>query len=226
MRNALELFSGTGSFKKVAMMPTEYCNYKVWGVDNDPKSNHDILTDILKWDYKTDKRLPDSFEYIHASPPCISFTLLNSMFKHPHREVKNRTLKPLTETGRLGDKLLKKTFEIINYYKKKNPNLKFCVENPRGYMRYMRIITNNPELHRTTTSYSKYGFNYSKPTDFFTNFELKLHPVDTPYSPSKTRKAGKLQYSTGMRVKGQPKKTLYRIPPKLIKTILKQAASS
>ena len=86
MRTALELFSGTGSFKKVASV-TPF-NYKVYGVDNDVLSEHDIFANILDWDYKNDKRLPDKFDYIHASPPCISFTLLNAMFKQPHREVK------------------------------------------------------------------------------------------------------------------------------------------
>jgi len=221
MPYALELFSGTGSFKKAS--EKNPFNYKVIGVDVDPSANHDILVDVSKWDFKNDKRLPKSFDYIHASPPCISFTLLNAMFKQPHRDVKNGTLKPLTETGRLGDKLLNKTMEIIKYYQKKNPNLKFSIENPRGFMRKMPILKNDPSIYRTTTSYSKYGFDYSKPTDFFTNFPLKLKSVDTVKNPSKTRKLGKLQYSTGMKVKGQSKETLYRIPPRLISSILKQA---
>tara|TARA_Y100000389_G_scaffold144939_1_gene143374 strand:- start:115 stop:798 length:684 start_codon:yes stop_codon:yes gene_type:complete len=216
-KKALELFSGTGSFKKVASK--DPFNWHVVGVDNDPDSEHDILVDIANWDFKSDPNLPASFDYIHASPPCISFTLLNAMFKRPHREVKNKTLKPLTKTGRLGDKLLHKTFAIIDFFLKKNPNMKFCIENPRGFMRYMPIITKRP-LYRTTTSYSQYGFKYNKPTDFFTNFPLKLRPVDTPSNPSITRKKGLLQYSTGMKVRGQNRKTLYRIPPTLIKRIL------
>ena len=38
MRYALELFSGTGSFKK-ASEKTPF-NYNVIGVDNDPSANH------------------------------------------------------------------------------------------------------------------------------------------------------------------------------------------
>lgn len=221
MKTALELFSGTGSFKKIA--GGSPFNYRVIGIDIDNKSECDICVDILKWDYKKDKRLPKRVDFIHASPPCISYTLLNAMFKQPHREVKNKTMKPLTKIGRDGDKLLKKTFEIIEYFKKRNPKLKYCIENPRGFMRLMPIIKKRKDLKRTTTSYSKYGFNYSKPTDFFTNFELNLHPVDTNKSPSKTRKKGMLVPSTGMRVNRQSVKTLHRIPPKLIKSILKQS---
>ena len=67
MRYALELFSGTGSFKKVSKKSP--FNFEVIGVDVDPSSNHDILVDVSKWDFKNDKRLPKSFDYIHASPP-------------------------------------------------------------------------------------------------------------------------------------------------------------
>lgn len=219
--NALELFSGTGSFRKIAS--TNQFNYNVISVDNDAYSLHDILVDISTWDFVNDPRIPTTIHYIHASPPCISFTLLNAMFKKPHRDTKS--LKPLTNTGRLGDRLLKKTFEIIDHYHKINPNLKFSIENPLGFMRKMPIIQNRllqKQLFLNTTSYSKYGFNYSKPTDFFTNFKLNLHPLDTIRNPSSTRKKGKLQPSTGGKVKGQHKKTLYRIPPRLISSILKQ----
>ncbi len=204
----LELFAGTGSVGKVA----KRSGYKVISVDNEEKFKPDILQDIAKWNFKSDKRLPAKVDFIWASPPCVSFSLLNNSMKTPHRKA---DLKPLTDTGRLGNKLLNKTISIINYYRSKNPNLKFTIENPRGYMRKMPAMR---KLPRTTTSYSQYGFLYNKPTDFWSNFSLKLKPVDTSKNPSAVRKAGKLGES-----QGQSRETLYRIPGSLISSILRQA---
>tara|TARA_R110002073_G_scaffold24415_4_gene82522 strand:- start:821 stop:1555 length:735 start_codon:yes stop_codon:yes gene_type:complete len=205
----LELFSGTGSVGKVA----KKMGFKVISVDNEEKFKPDILQDISKWNFKSDKRLPSKIDYIWASPPCVSFSLLNNAMKTPHRKA---DLKPLTETGRLGNKLLNKTISIINYYRSKNPNLKFAIENPRGYMRKMPAMK---KLPRTTTSYSQYGFNYNKPTDFWTNFKLVLKPVDTSKNPSAMKKAGKMAEGGAQ---GQSRETLYRIPGPLMRSILTQ----
>lgn len=205
----LELFTGTGSVGKVARK----MGFKVISVDNEEKFKPDILQDIGKWNFKSDKRLPSKIDYIWASPPCTSFSILNSGMKTPHRK---SDLKPLTETGRLGNKLLNKTIAIINYYRSKNPNLKFAIENPRGFMRKMPAMK---KLPRTTTSYSQYGFEYNKPTDFWSNFKLVLKPLDTSKNPSPMKKAmgGKLKPAQYQR-----KNTLYRIPGPLVRSILSQ----
>lgn len=77
------------------------------------------------------------------------------------------------------------------------------------------------KLPRTTTSYSSYGFNYNKPTDFWSNFKLNLKPVDTSKNPSAMRKAGKMCEKGAQ---GQSRETLYRIPGPLINQILKDAS--
>ena len=197
----LELFSGTGSVGKVA----KKMGYNVISVDNIEKFKPTILTDILKWDYKNDKTLPAKIDFIWASPPCTSFSILNNSMKEPHRDIK--TLKPLTETGRLGNKLLNKTIQIINYFKKKNPDLKFTIENPKGYMRQM------PQMKKyimNTTSYGAYGFKYNKATDFWSNFNMKLKPELTKDQIAKCPE----------KAKNQSKETLYRIPGRLVKNIL------
>jgi adenine-specific DNA methylase len=204
----LELFAGTGSVGKIA----KKMGYKVISVDNEEKFKPSILVDINKWNFKTDARVPKKIDFIWASPPCTSFSILNYSMKQPHRSKEG---KPLTETGRLGNSLLNKTLAIIKHYKKQNPSLKFTIENPRGMMRLMPGLK---KFNRTTTAYSQYGFPYVKATDFWSNFPLELKPVDTEANPSAMRKKGKL-----VNCQEFSRSTLYRIPGPLIKSILKQA---
>jgi len=208
----LELFAGTGSVGKIA----KKMGYSVISVDNEDKNRKPtILQNIGTWKFKTDKRLPQKVDFLWASPPCTSFSILNNSMKTPHRDIK--TMKPLTETGRLGNKLLAKTIAIYKYLKKKNPNLKFGMENPTGYMRRMPATK---RFNLNSTSYSQYGFNYNKPTDIWTNYPLKLKPRDTSKNPSKMKLAGKM---CAKGAQGQSQSTLYRIPGPLIRSILKQA---
>ena len=71
----LELFAGTGSAVKVS----KRMGYKVISVDNEEKFKPDILQDISKWNFKTDSRLPKKIDFIWASHPCVSFSLLNNL---------------------------------------------------------------------------------------------------------------------------------------------------
>ena len=64
MFNCLELFSGTGSFGKVA----KSLGYNV--ISLDLLLSADIQEDILTWDYKIYK--PNHFDIVWASPPCTA----------------------------------------------------------------------------------------------------------------------------------------------------------
>lgn len=157
MKKCLVLFSGTRSFEKV-FESTWDCR----GVDIDNNFKPHYNVDILKWDYKTDLKdwIPD---YIHSSPVCKNFTPLKNS------ERKNRRKQ---EDIDWGTSLVKVTLDIIDWVKTKNPNVKFTIENPRGFMRSLDILNN---IHRTTTSYCKYDYPYQKTTDFwFGGFDLKL----------------------------------------------------
>lgn len=208
----LELFSGTGSVGKAAKRAGFK---KVISIDNEPKWKPTIEANLLTFDYK---KLPTP-DFIWASPPCVSFSLLNAMMKKPHRNVK--TLAPQTETGRIGNRLLARTLTIINYFKKKNPQLKFVIENPLGFMRKMSSMK---KLPRYTTSYSKYGFKYKKHTDFWSNIELNLKPMDTPNNPSKAKKDGSLVSAQGKII--NDKSCAYRIPQPLLNQIFKDYKKS
>ena len=68
--------------------------------------------------------------------------------------------------------ILEKTIEIINYYKKLNPDLIYFIENPAfGYMKF--YLDGRVDFINSAT-YCQYGFDYRKETYIFSNLELDL----------------------------------------------------
>ena len=106
MRAALVLFKGTGSID-VAL---EKAGWHVTSLDILPKFNATFTENILTWDYKQFK--PGHFEFIWASPVCTEFSILL-----------NRRPRNLE----VGDVLVLKALEIINYFKPTH----WCLENPQ-----------------------------------------------------------------------------------------------
>jgi site-specific DNA-cytosine methylase len=197
--NLLELFKGTGSVGKIAKK-----DFNIVSLDFDEKSKADITIDILKWDYKKFYKdtgfIPD---FIWASPPCNTFSPL----AYPLKERNTQTAEPYSERAIFGTKILYRTLNIIKFFQKLNPKLIFVIENPKGMMRNDPKIKN---LILNTTLYVLYGDKRRKHTDFFSNIDLNLIPIDTPY---KTKTIG---------VVDLPLNDRYRIPPKLIKEIFKR----
>ena len=150
----LVLFSGTGSIEKIFSK-----SFECRGVDIDNHFKPFYNVDILKWDYKNDldNWIPD---YIRSSPVCKNYTPLKN---------KQRKLTPNKKDLDFSLSLVKKTLDIIEYVQTLNPNLKYTIENPRGYMRTLDCIKHIP---RFTCNYCKYGFPYSKSTDFWSNIDL------------------------------------------------------
>lgn len=194
----LELFKGTGSVGKVFKK-----DFEVVSLDNVAKYKPDILTDILDWDYKKYHRetgfVPD---FIWASPPCNTYSILAYQLK----ERDTKTAKPFSKRAKLGTKILYKTLEIINYFKRLNPKLTFVIENPRGMMRHDPKIK---KLILNPTSYCLYGDKRQKKTDFFSNIELGLK--EPSQCPNATTPVAAL-----------PLEERYKIPAKLLKDILKK----
>ena len=191
----LELFKGTGSVGSVF----EKHGFKVISVDILEKYKPTIVSDIMDLDYKN-LPIPDM---IWASPPCNTFSKLAIASKTRNYY----TLKPLKEVAVEGEKILYKTLEIIQYFKKKNPNLLFVIENPHGMMWRMPIMN---KLPRELTQYDIYGFEYKKPTDFFHNFKDGLN-LKNPEEHKHNRKL--------KGVVDVPLNQRYKIPPKLIEDI-------
>tara|TARA_Y100000593_G_C4193444_1_gene278124 strand:+ start:199 stop:810 length:612 start_codon:yes stop_codon:yes gene_type:complete len=195
----LELFKGTGSVGKVFKKK----GWKVISVDNVEKFKPSILADILKWDYKN---IPTP-DFIWASPPCNTFS--NLSFSTHQRDAK--TMKPNTENARLGDAILRKTISIINYWRKRNPKLKFVMENPHGTMYRSPYMKSLKPYTTAQTLYGLYGDKRLKRTDFFNNFNLKLKEPIIPKDRSKF-----------VGVVDLPLCDRYKIPPLLIKDIYNQ----
>ena len=153
--NVLELFAGSRSIGKL-------CDEKgIITFSTDLyKFENNYPMDILCFDYKIIPFVPD---VIWASPPCTSFSVAS--IGH-HWTGGNKAYIPKTDAAILGLKILEKTIEVIQYYKKINPNLIYFIENPRGLMRKMPHLK---FFDRYTVTYCQYGDTRMKPTDIWTN---------------------------------------------------------
>ena len=73
----LELFSGTKSISKA------FPDAEVVSVDTDPTFDPTFVCDIMDFDYTQF----DSFDYIHASPPCTEYSILQTSYYGRKRTV-------------------------------------------------------------------------------------------------------------------------------------------
>jgi len=155
--NVLELFSGTGSVGKCA----KELGYDVLSVDIDGRS--DITCDIMDFDYKSYDK--DHFDIIWASPPCASFSVLQYSWIGRNRNGKIFTRQDIeTNMTAIGDPLVKRTLEIINYFK---PELWF-MENPNtGNLKSREYMKDLPYYIVDYCMYSDWG--YRKRTRIWTN---------------------------------------------------------
>ena len=114
---ALVLFSGTGS----VCQTLKKRNYEVVSIDDGSRfikrkeleNLGTVIADIMAWDYKKYKH----FDLIWESPPCKFYSCLLKCFR-PKQNHEPSYLK--------GDLFVKKTLEIIQYFKPQ----KWFIENP------------------------------------------------------------------------------------------------
>ena len=162
----LELFAGSRSFSKVA----EDLGYESYCTDIQSFEKIDQVCSIF--DFDVEKML---LEYgrpdiIWASPPCTTFSIA-SVSHHWIRQ--GDTLTPKSKDAEIGIKIVEKTIEIIKTIQPKY----FYIENPRGVLRKLPVITNEHYI-RNTIWYCQYGDDRAKPTDIWTNNPLwKPRPV-------------------------------------------------
>jgi len=158
----VELFSGTGSFSKVAKKK----GHSIFKVELNDYFEADLHKNILD---VTLKDLPKNIDVLWASPPCTAFSVA-SIGRHCDKD----TILPKTNNALLGIKMLEKSIELISEELKKNPDLIWFIENPRGMMR--KVIDSLFDKYglipiRHTVTYCQYGDTRMKPTDICTNLE-------------------------------------------------------
>jgi hypothetical protein len=191
----LEFFKGTGSVGKVA----KRMGFDVFSLDIDPNAKPDLVANILDVDAS---KLPVP-DYVWASPPCNTYSSL----VYPLKERNPKTAEPYSDRAKEGTAILYKTLSIINALLEKNPKLYYCIENPHGMMRKDQQMTALPYM--TTTLYCMYGDGKQKRTDFWSNYPLTL-------------KEGTCGAKTPVQNGGLTLNERYRMPPALIRDILKQ----
>jgi len=155
MFNCLELFSGTGSFGKVA----KELGYNVLSLDLLLKA--DIQIDIMDWDYK--KYDKNSFDIIWASPPCTEYSRLQDCWINRMRKGKLYTKEQQESDMKEADKIVKKTLDIIDYFKP----IHYYIENPQGRLKDREIMKNIPYYTLDYCMYCDWG--YKKRTNIWTN---------------------------------------------------------
>jgi len=138
----LELYSGTGTFSKIA----KELGHEVYTIDNNPKCNPNKCIDILKLKMED---IPFKPDMIWASPPCTDYS-------HAKR------------TGvsyiELSNMLVIKTISLILALKPKY----WVIENPQtGTLKFQYFIS---ELPYTDVDYCRYGKKFRKRTRLWNNF--------------------------------------------------------
>ena len=165
MVKVLELFSGTGSVGKCC----KELGWDVVSVDMILPADHQV--DIMDFDYKQYDK--DEFDIVWASPPCTFYSnLQNCWIGRKRKDGTLVTKEWIEEQRKESDKLILKSFEIINYF---NPEFWF-LENPQtGCLRNRDVVKGLPYYDVDYCMYSDWG--YKKRTRIWTNkkdFNAKL----------------------------------------------------
>jgi len=154
----LELFSGTGSVGKCC----DELGYESISVDMILPATHQC--DIMAFDYTQYPK--DHFDIIWASPPCTDYSKLQDCWLNRIRKGELYTKEMQDKYMEDADKLVMKSFEIIDYFK---PHWWF-MENPQsGRLKQRDIMKGLPFYDVDYCMYSDWG--YRKRTRIWTNKE-------------------------------------------------------
>jgi hypothetical protein len=171
--NCLELFAGVRSFGKVA----QQLGHLVFSSDFNPLlEDIDYCVDIMQFD---PARVPFVPDFVWASPNCATYSIAAG---DRHRK-KSNGYQPKTPAAMDGDRQIKKTLELLDYFLQQNPQMIFFIENPVGYLQFMpfmQITKDNLFGYKSeynclqnarliTIDQCQYGREFQKPTHLWTN---------------------------------------------------------
>ena len=214
MKRHLELFSGTHSFGKVSSK----IGYEVISLDRDLgaecpfksgyKSKNHIKEDIMTWNYK--QYPPNYFYIITASPSCFYWSPMRKSWIgrkcktiHPTEVITKEHIQK--DIDKFGKPMVDKVFEILDYF---DPNY-YIVENPK--LGSMKDYINNL-IPFIDVDYCRYGFEYKKPTRFWTNINFEGLKCNHKKHSQNTHSNGG----------GSNRLPRYVIPQKLIESIFEK----
>lgn len=155
MKTMIEFFSGSGKLAK----HFKEADYDTLTIDNDKSLNPDLVIDILNLKIQD---LPKKFrkpDVIFFGVPCTKFSIAgrnNNFTNHV----------PNNLEAAIALALVHKCLELIEQFKSINPNVKWFIENPVGYLRTFDFMK---KLPLKKVWYCQYGDNRAKPTDIWTN---------------------------------------------------------
>lgn len=153
----LELFAGTRRMADTF----EKHGFETYTVEIDKSFPRiDLYEDIMN---VTSEMILQNFgqpSVIWASPVCTSYSVA-AISTHRRKE-SDGNLAPITDYAKFSDSMVQHTLKLIEEL---NP-VYFFIENPRGALRKMKFMQH---LNRFTVTYCKYGENFMKPTDIWTN---------------------------------------------------------
>ena len=192
----LELFSGTECLSNAFRNR----GYKCFTVDWDKKFPSDLHIDI---EQLTADMILEKFgkpDVIWVGTDCTTFSIA-AISHHRRKNPETGSLDPVSEYAKKCDSTNIHVKELI---KELNPTIQIW-ENPRGGLRKMWYMQ---DLNRQTTTYCQYGFKYMKPTDFFSNIDLKLKPPCKNGAPCHER-APRGSKSGLQKIKGADLRSMY-----------------